>query len=100
MVKKSIKEGNSGPFSKLESTYLKEKAFGMVLVTKSRTKPPTIILNSPQITVMPPNINMHYPVLQSTWNLISRGAQSVKKQLQCKRHYNKSNLLHKFMHCN
>ena len=57
MVKKSIKEGNSGSFSKLESTYLKKKkAFGMVFVTKSRTKPPTIVLNSPQVTVMPPNI--------------------------------------------
>ena len=63
MVKKSIKEGNSGPFSKLESTYLKEKAFGMVLVTKSRTKPPTIILNSPQITVMPPNIISALPCI-------------------------------------
>ena len=42
---------------------LKKKAFGMVFVTKSRTKPPTIVLNSPQVTVMPPNIVSALPCI-------------------------------------
>jgi len=44
-----------GPYLNLKAPTLK-KAFGMVLVIKSRAKPPIIILNSPQIAVMPPNI--------------------------------------------